>query len=471
MNAPLLIAHRDLTELVRGGRLYWMGGLLLVLLVTALAVGWQRQAESQSERARALALDYAGWVTQPERHPHDAAHQGMHVFKPEAALAMIDPGIGPYVGSTLWLRAHRQTEVKFRPAQDATGLTRFGSLSVAWVLQLLGPLVVSVLGFAAISGEREQGTLRQILSLGVSMRQLLWGKALALSALLCLLLVPAGLLASAVVLASVESGARLDSGARLAGLGVAYALYLGVFVFLALAVSAWATSSRLSLVCLLGLWIALVLVLPRLLADASRSWVPSASRREFDRRLGAELGVATRQAWQERFGVDEPFGSGVPLSQWGLGLQVHDHAGYGVMDRHFNALWDGYSRQQALQQWAGLSSPTIVIRAISMGMAGTGFDEHRAFSSAAEAQRRRMQDVISADLIEHADGHGEQHFSYRASRDLWARLPAFEYEPAGASTALGRVAPSLMVLVGAFGMSVVLAHAAASRRVVGRGGP
>ena len=135
MNAPLLIARRDLTELVRGGRLYWMGGLLLVLLATSLGVGWQRHRESQGERARAQALDYADWLAQPERHPHDAAHQGMHVFKPEAPLSIIDPGIGPYVGSTLWLRAHRQTEVKFRPAQDATGLTRFGSLSAAWVLQ------------------------------------------------------------------------------------------------------------------------------------------------------------------------------------------------------------------------------------------------------------------------------------------------------------------------------------------------
>jgi len=281
-----------------------------------------------------------------------------------------------------------------------------------------------------------------------------------------LLLVPAGLLASVVVLASANPGEWLDVAARLAGLGVAYALYLGVFVFLALAVSGWASSSRLSLVCLIGLWIALVLVLPRILADASRSWVPSASRREFDRGLDQELGTATRLAWRERFGVDEPFGSGVSLSQWGLGLRVHDQAGYGVMDRHFNALWDSYSHQQALQEWAGWLSPTIAMRAVSMGVAGTDFAEHRAFSTAAEAQRRRMQDVISADLIEHADGHGEQHFSYRAARDLWARIPPFEYEPAAASTALRRVFPGLVTLVVAFGISIVLAQVMASRRPV-----
>lgn len=466
MNAPLLIARRDSTELVRGARLYWMGALLLVLLATSLAVGWRRQRESQGERARAQALDYADWVAQPERHPHDAAHQGMHVFKPEAALSIIEPGIGPYVGSTLWLRAHQQTEVKFRPAQDATGLMRFGSLSAAWVLQLLGPLLVIVLGFSAISGEREQGTLRQTLSLGVSMRQVLWGKALALGAMVALLLVPTGLVGGAAVLLSAEPSARVDAALRLAGLAGAYALYLAAFVFLVLAVSAWASSSRLSLVSLLGLWIALVLVLPRWLADASRAWVPSESRREFDRRLGAELRAATQRAWTERFGGGKPFGSGVPLSQWGVGLRVYDQAGYGVMDRHFDALWDSYARQQALQSWAGVLSPTIAVRSLSMGLAGTDFDEHRAFSTAAEAQRRLMQDLISADLIEHADGHGEQHFTYRGPRELWARVPPFEYRPASAGVVLGRSVQSLALLIGAGVVWIALAHAVVARRAI-----
>jgi ABC-2 type transport system permease protein len=467
MNTPLHIARRELTELVRGGRLYWMGGLLLVLLATSLGVGWQRQRESQGERQRAQALDYADWIAQPERHPHDAAHQGMHVFKPEAPLSIVDPGIGPYVGSTLWLRAHRQTEVKFRPAQDATGLTRFGSLSVAWVLQLLGPLLVIVLGFSAISGERELGTLRQTLSLGVTMHQVLWGKALALGAMLALLMAPVGLVAGVVALFSAEPGTRADAALRLMGLAGAYSLYLAAFVFLVLTVSAWVSSSRLSLVCLLGLWIAVVLVVPRLLADASRDWVPSDSRREFDRRLGAELGAATQRAWTAQFGVGKPYGPGVSMSQWGLGLRVNDQAGYGVMDQHFNALWDTYARQQALQGWAGVLSPTIAVRALSMGLSGTDFGEHRRFSTAAEAHRRLMQDLISEDLIEHADGHGERHFTYEAKREFWARVPPFEYRPAGAGIAFGSNIQSLALLIAAALLWIGLAHAAVKRRPLG----
>lgn len=131
---PLIIG-REITELWRDGRLAGAGGLVALLMCAALAVGWQRQQEVAAERVAAQVLDYDDWVSQQERHPHDAAHQGMHVFKPEPALAIVDPGIEPYVGSTIWLQAHRQSELKFRPAQDATGLQRFGSLSAAWVLQ------------------------------------------------------------------------------------------------------------------------------------------------------------------------------------------------------------------------------------------------------------------------------------------------------------------------------------------------
>ncbi len=147
-----------------------------VLLFTALGVGWAHQRERARRAAgRAGASTIATGWHQDRRHPHDAAHQGMHACKPEARLAMRSTrGINPYIGSTVWLQAHRQSEVKFNPAQDATGLQRFGNLSVGWILQVLGPLLVIVLGFNAFAGEREQGILRQTLELWASRRCACW---------------------------------------------------------------------------------------------------------------------------------------------------------------------------------------------------------------------------------------------------------------------------------------------------------
>jgi len=460
-----LIARRELTEYLRDGRLLWAGGLIGILTLIAIAVGWQQQQAVEAERVAAQALDYDDWINQTEKHPHDAAHQGLHVFKPSPPLAIMDAGILPFVGSTIWLQAHRQSETKFRPAQDATGLQRFGNLSAAWILQVLGPLLVIVLGFNTFAGERELGTLRQTLSLGVSPYRLLWGKALALGTGAALLLLPALLVAGAATAGSVPAGERLDALLRLGGLGVGYALYFVAFVFVVLATSAWASSSRVALAALLGLWIAGVALAPRAAADLARWAHPSPTRLEFETALDAELGEVKGRMWRDTFGASTAWSPDVPLSQWGIALRLDDNAGYGVIDKHFTNLWDSFEAQQRSQELPGLLFPLLALRGYSMGLAGTDFAHHRHFATAAERHRRVMQDIMSDDLVEHADPLGDQHFTYDASRELWQRVPPFEYSLPSAATALRDNTRSLLVLLAGALLATALAHTAVGRQV------
>ena len=285
-------------------------------------------------------LDYDDWLKQDHRHPHDAAHQGMHVFKPEPLLAVIDPGITPYAGSTIWLQAHRQSELRFRPAQDATGLQRFGTLSAAWVLQVLVPLLVIILGFNMFAGERELGTLRQTLSLGVRPSTLLWGKAGALGLAVAVISLPVLLMAVVAILSSPVGTARGDVLVRLVLLALGYAVYFALSIFVVLGVSAFARSSRIALTVLLGLWIVVVTLARRGVSDLAREWYPAPTRYQFNNALDAGLDTEYKRVWQERFGTDKRWGSDLPLSQWGLALKVDDHAGYQVSDDHFGKLWD-----------------------------------------------------------------------------------------------------------------------------------
>jgi ABC-2 type transport system permease protein len=456
------IAAKEVTSLIRDGRLPWAGGIVVALVFAALSVGWERQREVASERAAAQALDYDDWVAQPERHPHNAAHQGMHVFKPDPALSIVDPGIDPYVGSTIWLQAHRQSELAFMPAQDATGLQRFGELSAAWVLQVLGPLLVIVLGFDAFAGERELGTLRQTLSLGVSARRLLWGKAFGQLSALAILLVPATAV-GAVIVVIRGAGIGLDAAARVGWLAVGYSAYLALAVFAVLAVSALVRSSRIALVTLLGLWIATTLLAPRVASDLSRTWHPNPSRLAFNADLGSEMGQVAAQVWKEQFGVTSPWSPDLPLDKWGVALQVDDHAGYAVMDRHFASLWDTFGDQQRAQEWLGLAAPVMAVRAFSMAIAGTDFAHYRSFSLAAERHRRLLQDVMSADLVENADPRGTGHFDYRAASDLWSRVPRFTYNLPPVSWAVDNSRRSLTVLAITLLLAVAAAHVVVSR--------
>jgi ABC-2 type transport system permease protein len=462
-----LIAHKEFREFVRDGRMIWAGGLMVILLLTSLLLGWQQQQAVQAERTASQELDYDAWLNQGPRHPHNAADQGMHVFKPQPPLSIVDPGIDSFVGSTIWLQAHRQSETKFRPAQDATGLKRFGSLSPAWILQVLAPLLIIVLGFNAFAAEREQGTLRQLLSLGVSARRLLWGKALALGGAVALLLCPGAILILVAVSSSVPPGGLPDTLVRTGLIALSYGLYLGLTIFVVLAVSALCKRSRTALFILLAIWIGTVLIAPRTVADLATKTYPSPSRLGFDAELSEEMDAASNAAWTSHFDVDGAWDPSLPLSQWGRALQVDDHSGYGVLDEHFSRLWGTFEKQQWLQEVAGVLSPVVALRAFSMAMAGTDFSHHRDFSVKAESQRRLIQNVISDDLVKNADPLGDRHFSYKSGRELWLTIPRFEYSAPPVSFALQRHALSLAILAALFALSVLFARVAVSRRLVG----
>lgn len=459
-----LMAAKDVRERWRDGRLPWAGGLVVLLLLTALGVGFARQQEARAEQTAAQSLDYRDWLKQGRRHPHDAAHQGMHAFKPEPALAIVDAGINPYIGSTVWLQAHRQSEVQFRPAKDATGLQRFGDLSVGWILQVLGPLLVIVLGFNAFAGEREQGVLRQTLSLGVSPLRMLAGKALALAASLALLLGPAALIAAVAVVAGADAGGGADALLRFCLLTGGYALYLAIFVLLTLGVSAAATTSRVAITVLLALWIAQAVIAPRVLSEVSRIRYPTPTRLEFDKALGADLKATSDLTWDKAFGTTERWGAAVPLNKWGLALQLDDQANYPVYDRQYGRLWDTWQRQQNLQEWSGIALPLLAMRSFSMAMAGTDFAHHRDFTTAAERQRRVIQDRVSEDLVEHADPIGDQHFAYQAGHDFWATVPPFEYQAPRAGWALQHAWRGLSALVLGLLLAAAFAWATVSRQ-------
>ena len=458
-----LIARKDIREFARGGRLWWAGGLMMVLLLTAVLLGWQHQTEVHQERVAGEALDYDAWLNQGARHPHNAADQGMHVFKPQPPLSIIDPGIDPYVGSSIWLRGHRQSETTFRPAQDATGIQRFGNLTPAWLLQVLAPLLIIILGFSAFAAERERGTLRQLLSFGITGRKLMWGKALALGTAVSVLLVPGVIIAGSLVLASSGNGIA-DALARFSLLGLAYGLYLGAVIFLVLGVSALCRRERTALFILLAIWICSVLIAPRTIVDLAAKAYPSPSRLGFEAAMSTDLGSASDKVWTQTFNVSEAWSPDLPLNQWGKALQLDDHSGYGVLDHHFGDLWNTFEQQQNVQELAGIVAPVVSLRSFSMAMAGTDFSHHRDFAEAAERQRRLIQEVVSDDLIKHADPLGDQHFSYKAGPDLWAKVPRFAYEPPSAWRALRTHWAGLAVLIIAFCASVVFARVAVSRR-------
>ncbi|MBX6312386.1 MAG: ABC transporter permease subunit [Isosphaeraceae bacterium] len=172
------VARKEWTELARDARWKALIGVTLLLRRASLALGLLRL--QRFERAHhAAAGDRRVWTAQGAKNPHSAAHFGQYAFKPVGPLAVAECGVDEFAGNAVWLEAHKQNGAQFRTVRDGTLTARMGRLTLAFVLQAVLPLMAILLGFAAFSGEREAGTLPQLLSLGVRPRDLLLGKGLA----------------------------------------------------------------------------------------------------------------------------------------------------------------------------------------------------------------------------------------------------------------------------------------------------
>lgn len=449
----LAIARKEFLDGWRDGRFRVGAAVVVALLGVALLLARQQVQRTHAEHAAAAALERENWLNQGEKNSHSAGHYGVYVFKPLPPLAVFDRGLEPFVGTTVFLEAHRQNQASFLPAQDATAMRRFGELTAATGLQLLVPLGIVLLTFGALAGERERGTLRQVLSLGVRPRDLVLGKALGLGAALAALLLPVAVFGVAA-LAQLPGGIANDTWVRLAWLAGAYALYFTAILGVCLAVSAVASTARAALATLLVCWAANAVLAPRLGADLAQRLLPTPKLAEFETAMNKAVqegldGHSPRQQQLQEFAQQTLKKHGktrledLPFNFNGLVMLESERLAGEVFDHHFGQLWDRLEAQDRWVTWAGLAAPLLGLRTASMALAGTDFTQHRHFSIAAEQHRRHFVRVLNEDMMNNTSGdhHGV------AGRALWEKLPAFRYEPPPPAHAVRAATPGLVVLL------------------------
>jgi len=450
------IAQKEFKELARDGHFRWAVGIAFVLLGASLLTGWRNYAETRQQTEAAQHGERERWLNQGEKYEHSAAHYGIFVFNPPTSLAALDQGINPYAGTSVFLEAHKQNLFNYRPATDGLGLRRFGEITAAATLQILIPLLIILLTYSAFVGEREAGTLRQLLSLGVSRRNIAFGKALGLTGPLLLLLVPAAIIGALAI--ALNSGTLVirDGWPRLLLMAVSYLLYFSIVIGISLAVSAQSSTSRQALAVLLAFWFVNALMAPQVVTDFARAVHPLPSGLEFDsllREQKRELAATTKQRRTEleqrllqEYGVREV--KDLPVNVNGLMMRNDEAAQDRLQDEIFDRLYNGYERQDRIYQAASAFVPALGLQALSMGLAGTDFAHHRDFARAAEVYRQRMirvlnESMASADPAKMREFAGTSIRVSQAGREVWERVPMFAY-----------TAPPLGLIVKNCGLSI-----------------
>ena len=436
MRTIFLIARKELREQWRDGRSRNVGVIVALLLITALVTGWRQAHEFNQQQRFAEQIAREQWEQQDAKNPHSAAHFGTYAFKTPTPLAYLDRGVDNYLGIAVWIEAHKQNPFLYRPVEDATSVARFGEATAASILQILVPLLLLLLSFSAFAGERENGTLKQLLSLGLAGRTLFVGKALGILTALALLLAPAILLGLGALLWQGSATLTTDVMLRLMLLGMIYALYFGLVIGFALLVSALASSSRAALVILLACWIGNCLIVPRLAADLSERLYPTPDGEAFQREIEREMkdGVdghnpasartaELKQQVLKQYGVTRV--EDLPINFTGLAMQAGEEYGNRVYDRRYAELWALYERQQRVHRALTVFAPLNALRPLSAGLAGTDFAAHRHFAIAAEQYRRLLNKQMNNALTYHARNDG---VAFKADQALWQSTPKFVYD-------------------------------------------
>jgi ABC-2 type transport system permease protein len=448
------IARREIVDVVRDGRFRWATVIVGALLIVALLAGWKAQRDVSADHASAERLARAQWLAQAPKDPHSAAHYGSYAFKPRGPLTLFDSGVNAYTGVAAWLEAHKQNEFQFRPAQDQSSVARFGELTAAATLQFLMPVLIMLQAFARFSGEREDGTLRQIVAAGVPRRMLAAGKVVGVGLALAVVLVPAAIVgAIAILLASGGAGLQPTIG-RMALLAVVYVAYFVVMLTIALAASAVARSSSQALALLIAFWIVNAVLAPRMASDVARRLDPTPTAFAFAEAVERDTydGLTVhqynlRRARDLRRRLLEEHGvtrvEDLPINFRGADYLEREAHSNQIWDDHYGRLWRSFEAQVRTHQLAGFAAPLLAVRSMSMSLAGADFFHHQHFAVAAESYRRRQVELMNSNLAHSATS---AQLGYVAGADLWSRLPAFEYHAPGPGWAIARVTWSLVAL-------------------------
>ena len=287
---------------------YVMTLLLLITLVGLSVWSMERMQRIRLENHAEALVGYEDAARSTELAWQFMA-SGLTREKAPATLGLLDGGLDTEMARALTFAGWKPIEVG--PRQVLNPLFQlFRPPDYVYIINVIGSLLALLFVYDAICGEKEQGTLRLMLTGPVPRDYVLLAKWLGGLVSLC---VPLALvsLASALYLTQVASFTlSLEQAVRLALVFGVSLLYLSTFFTLGLLVSTLTRRSSTALMFSLFLWIILVLVLPNLTPMVARTLVPvpaegkmaiERSHREKEVRDAAELTLRPKMPDSEEY--------------------------------------------------------------------------------------------------------------------------------------------------------------------------
>lgn len=372
---------------------------------------------------------------------NQAAISGYKLDKPPAPLSVIVEGMEGAAGKFSTINILSSPTLEGGSGSDPM-FAYFGTLDVMYIVRVVLSLVAILLTYDAISGEREQGTLKLTLSNSVPRASLLLAKCIGgFITLLLPFLIP--LLFGLLIL--ITSGSINFTGEEWGRLGfvlLASLLYIGVFLMLGLLVSSRTNRSTTALMMLLFIWVVVVLAVPKvsmIIAGGIRD-VPSVQDIQSQKdtvttQLMKEMQEKGRKYFEEnRDKMGNPESRVKVMEEYG---KMQEEM-FNEMKKRKDKIDADYEAKKAAQFMLASKisriSPASVYTFASTGMARTGFDRQERFLKSARVYQVGFVQYFNELMAQLLRRAGQAGSSSEANLDEvkfdMSKLPALNFREA-----------------------------------------
>jgi ABC-type transport system involved in multi-copper enzyme maturation permease subunit len=284
-------------------------------------------------------------------------------------------------------------------------------LDWAFIVKVIFSLYVLLLAFRGISGEKEVGTLRLVLSNSLRRSQVLLAKYVSILLTVGIPLILGGLVSLSVVSIFLPEALSLTLVPRIGLMLLLVFFYLSVFALLGLFVSSVITRSSVVLLILLAVWILFVIVIPNLSGILSDKLKDVPSEYQTAKQVSS---VLQQQVWGRIEKVKERIKRGELINEEAIKAQTDSAFEEGQKDvrNHYAAYENAMKRRANAARILSRLSPTAMFQFASESLADTGPQREERFLKDAEAYSASYDSYILQKLGQLV---GVSHWSFSTS--------------------------------------------------------
>jgi len=366
------IIHKEILENLLSFRFI----LSLVLVILLFAVGGfvfvGKYKQQSSDYWQKTNENLAG-LKEQSRQLYRLAFYKQSVWRRPKPLALCAEGFEKSLPNCFTFDVFRNELPEIKGRGNFT-LSHFSSIDWGFIVSIILSFLALVFTYDSVSGEKEDGTLRQMLANTIPRHQVLLGKYLGVVLTIGIPLFIGLLVSLIIVVASnvaVISG--LDWLKMLTFVPVSF-FYLSVFVLLGMFVSSRTAYPANSMVMLLLIWVVLVVLIPSFGKIISEVSGKAPNPTELERRLGE----VTAETWANA----ERYGERAGYMSWNRNDLANNPPARGRLKtaetNGKNQVREDYHNKMLAQAFIGRNltrfSPTVLYQRVSEALAGTGIN-------------------------------------------------------------------------------------------------